>query len=117
MCAYVLSLAKALIPNDTQLTKATLASICAEYVSKHTHTHTRGYQYDNNVDRCIGDVFSAERSLGVSLGGMDQAISFMAEKNMAKLIHFRPSVLAASVEIPKACMTQVVLHKQALSTD
>ena len=72
-CAYVAGLARVLAPQRAPFDKAELAALAAE----------------------------SERSLGVSLGGMDQAISFVASRHSASLIHFRPRVLAAGVRLPR----------------
>mmetsp|Transcript_24647 Transcript_24647/g.31356 ORF Transcript_24647/g.31356 Transcript_24647/m.31356 type:complete len:508 (-) Transcript_24647:19-1542(-) len=77
VCSYTLTLAhllsyQKLIP-DSLATKNQLASICAK----------------------------SERFIGIESGGMDQAISFLAEKEFAMRIDFYPSLKATKVQLPK----------------
>lgn len=76
VCSYTLALVHLLLHQniiDSQLlTKNQLASICAK----------------------------SERFVGVESGGMDQAISFLAEKDFAMKIDFLPNLTATKVQLP-----------------
>jgi galactokinase len=57
----------------------------------------------------------AERDTGVEGGGMDQAISMLAQRGMGKLIHFHP-LSAADVRLPPGCVLPSAAVRAAVPT-
>jgi len=54
-----------------------------------------------------------EKYVGTESGGMDQAISIMGEKGLAKLVHFKPVSLSVSEAIHRHSQTHAAVNNTA----
>ena len=86
----------ALVPPAAGLSSSSAFTVCSALLT----THANGLIKEVDQKSLAELTVAAERLAGTACGGMDQTISVMGQKNVAKLIDFKPTLKVSDVKVP-----------------
>ncbi|KAL0488342.1 N-acetylgalactosamine kinase [Acrasis kona] len=98
------------VPSGSGLSSSS-AVVCA---SSLTTSHALGYSKEITKEQFGSLTAKSEQFVGVQSGGMDQAISFLGQRNQAMYIQFEPTLSASPVSLPED-VSFVVSHTMVSS--